>query len=146
MLYETGGEYIAIEQELKVMTDYIALEKLRYDESLRINFNHDLEDMKQSIPPLLLIPLVENAFKHGVSETRNHPFVQIHLSVKSRQLHFVVKNSAEASLTDDRVKESIGLANLRRQLALLFADYDLSIQHRESVFTASLKINLASHV
>jgi len=146
MLYETGGEYIAIEQELKVMTDYIALEKLRYDESLRINFNHDLEDMKQSIPPLLLIPLVENAFKHGVSETRNHPFVQIHLSVKSRRLHFVVKNSAEASLTDDRVKESIGLANLRRQLALLFADYDLSIQHRESVFTASLKINLASHV
>ena len=91
MLYETGGEYIAIEQELKVMTDYIALEKLRYDESLRVNFNHDLEDMKQSIPPLLLIPLVENAFKHGVSETRNQPFVEIHLSVKSRQLQFVVK-------------------------------------------------------
>ena len=99
MLYETGGEYIAIEQELKVMTDYIALEKLRYDESLRVNFNHDLEDMKQSIPPLLLIPLVENAFKHGVSETRNHPFVDIHLSVKNRQLQFVVKNSAEASFT-----------------------------------------------
>jgi len=146
MLYETGGEYIAIEQELKVMTDYIALEKLRYDESLRINFNHDLEDMKQSIPPLLLIPLVENAFKHGVSETRNHPFVEIHLSVKGRQLQFVVKNSAEASLADGRVKESIGLTNLRRQLALLYADYDLSVQHRESVFTASLKINLASHV
>ena len=96
MLYETGGEYIAIEQELKIMTDYIALEKLRYDESLRINFNHDLEDMKQSIPPLLLIPLVENAFKHGVSETRNHPFVDIHLSVKNRKLQFVVKNSAES--------------------------------------------------
>jgi two-component system, LytTR family, sensor kinase len=146
MLYETGGEYIAIEQEVKVMTDYIALEKLRYDESLRINFNHDLEDMKQSIPPLLLIPLVENAFKHGVSETRDRPFIEIHLSVKSRQLQFVVKNSAEASLADDRGKESIGLNNLRRQLALLYADYDLSVQHRESVFTASLKINLASHV
>ena len=80
MLYETGGNFIAIEQELKIISDYIALEKLRYDESLRINFNHDIEDMKQALPPLLLIPLVENAFKHGVSETRGHPFVDIHLS------------------------------------------------------------------
>ena len=146
MLYETGGEYIAIEQELKVMTDYIALEKLRYDESLRVNFNHDLEDMKQSIPPLLMIPLVENAFKHGVSETRNHPFIEIHLSVRARQLQFVVKNSAELASTDDRVKESIGLTNLRRQLQLLYTDYNLSVHHRESIFTATLKINLASHV
>ncbi len=96
MLYETGGEYIAIEQELKIINDYIALEKLRYDESLRINFNHDIEDMKQALPPLLLIPLVENAFKHGVSETRNQPFVDIHLSVNNRQLTFIVKNSTEA--------------------------------------------------
>ena len=146
MLYETGGEYIAIEQELKVMTDYIALEKLRYDESLRVNFNHDLEDMKQSIPPLLLIPLVENAFKHGVSETRNHPFVEIHLSVKNKKLQFVVRNSAESISHNGQVKESIGLTNLRRQLALLYTDYNLSVQHRESVFTASLQINLASHV
>ena len=73
MLYETGGEFIAIEQELKIISDYIALEKLRYDESLNINFNYDVEDMKQALPPLLLIPLVENAFKHGVSETRNRP-------------------------------------------------------------------------
>ena len=86
--------YIAIEQELKIISDYIALEKLRYDESLRINFNYDIEDMKQALPPLLLIPLVENAFKHGVSETRGQPFVDIHLSVNKRQLAFVVKNSS----------------------------------------------------
>ena len=83
MLYETGGEYIAIEQELKIINDYIALEKLRYDDSLHINFNYDIEDMKQPLPPLLLIPLVENAFKHGVSETRNQPFVDIYLSVNN---------------------------------------------------------------
>ena len=87
---------LAIEQELKIISDYIALEKLRYDESLRINFNYDIEDMKQALPPLLLMPLVENAFKHGVSETRGQPFVDIHLSVKKRQLAFVVKNSTEA--------------------------------------------------
>lgn len=146
MLYETGGEYIAIEQELKIINDYIALEKLRYDESLRINFNHDIEDMKQAIPPLLLIPLVENAFKHGVSETRGQPFVDIHLSVSRRQLSFMVKNSSEVSHEETSVKENIGLSNLRRQLQLLYKEYTLSVQQQGSVFIATLKINLASHV
>jgi len=146
MLYETSGAYIAIEQELKIINDYIDLEKLRYDESLRINFNNDIEEMKQALPPLLLIPLVENAFKHGVSETRGHPFVDIHLSVKNRLLLFIVKNSSEAFPEDRRVKENIGLSNLRRQLELLYKDFNLSVQQSESVFTATLKINLASHV
>ena len=146
MLYETGGQYIAIEQELKIMSDYIALEKLRYDESLRINFNYDVEDMKQALPPLLLIPLVENAFKHGVSETRNQPFVDIHLSVNKRQLAFVVKNSTEEFNGDGRVKENIGLSNLRRQLELLYKDYNMVVQQSLHEFTATLQINLASHV
>ncbi len=119
MLYETSGNYIAIEQELKIITDYIELEKLRYDESLRINFNHNIEDIKQAIPPLLLIPLVENAFKHGVSETRGQPFIDIHLTVNKRQLAFIVKNSSEVSPADGSIKENIGLSNLRRQLELL---------------------------
>ena len=146
MLYETSGEYIAIEQEIKIISDYIALEKLRYDDSLHINLNHDIEDMKQAIPPLLLIPLVENAFKHGVSETRNQPFVDIHLSVNKRQLVFGVKNSTEAFPVEGNIKENIGLSNLRRQLELLYTDYDLSLQQAEGVFKAILKINLASHV
>ena len=146
MLYETGGAYIAIEQELKIISDYIALEKLRYDDSLRINFNYDIEDMKQALPPLLMIPLVENAFKHGVSETRHQPFVDIHLSVNKRQLLFVVKNSSE-KLPDERgVKENIGLSNLRRQLELLYNDFNLSALQGDAVFTTTLKINLASHV
>ena len=144
MLYETGGAFIAVEDELKIMSDYIALEKLRYDESLHINFNYNVEDMKQALPPLLLIPLVENAFKHGVSETRDHPFVDIHLSIKNRQLMFVVKNSSEQA--SETVKENIGLSNLRRQLELLYTDYNLSVQQNNSEFMATLKINLASHV
>jgi LytS/YehU family sensor histidine kinase len=146
MLYETGGSFISIEQELKIIGDYIALEKLRYDESLRINFNYDVEDMKQAIPPLLLIPLVENAFKHGVSETRYLPFVDIHLSVKHRQLKFVVKNSVEDTQAEKYVKENIGLSNLRRQLELLYTDHSLTVQHDKNFFTAVLTINLASHV
>lgn len=146
MLYETNGEFIAVEQELKIMSDYIDLEKLRYDDTLRVNFNYDVEDMKQALPPLLLIPLVENAFKHGVSETRNHPFVDIHLSIKQRQLTFYVKNSTESFPEDAPTKEQIGLTNLRRQLELLYTDYSLSIQPGEGIYTATLKINLSSHV
>ena len=145
MLYETGGDYIAIEQELKIISDYIDLEKLRYDDSLHISFKYDIEDMKQALPPLLLMPFVENAFKHGASETRGNPFVDIYLSVNQRQLSFTVKNSAEI-FGEHNVKENIGLANLRRQLELLYKDFDLSFQRGGSVFTASLKINLAGHV
>ena len=102
--------------------------------------------MKQAVPPLLLIPLVENAFKHGVSETRGNPFVDIHLSIRNRRLTFVVKNSTEATGEERGVKENIGLSNLRRQLELLYSDYDLSVQPFGSTFLATLKINLASHV
>jgi two-component system LytT family sensor kinase len=146
MLYETGGDYIAIDQEIKMISDYIALEKLRYDDSLRINFNYDIEDTKQSMPPLLLMPLVENAFKHGVSETRSQPFVDVHLSINKRQLVFVVKNSTDDISEEKNVKENIGLSNLRRQLELLYKEYDLVVHQNLSVFTATLKINLASHV
>jgi len=146
MLYETGGPFIEIEQELKIVSDYIALEKLRYDDSLQVSFDFEIEDMKLPIPPLLLIPLVENAFKHGVSETRNLPFVDINLTANYRLLEFVVKNSIEKHSGESNFKENIGLSNLRRQLALLYKDYNLIVQQGESSFTATLKINLASHV
>lgn len=146
MLYEAGGSYIAIEQELKIIEDYISLEKLRYDDSLRINFNYNIEDMKQALPPLLLMPLVENAFKHGVSETRHQPFVDIHLSVERRQLAFFVKNSAEGLSSGGKVQENIGLSNLKRQLELLYTDYEVLLEQRDTEFSATLKINLASHV
>lgn len=152
MLYETGGDFIPIEQEIKVISDYIDLEKLRYDETLDIRFSFDIEDMKQAIPPLLLMPLVENAFKHGVSETTGKAFVDIHLSVIGMRLIFVVKNSMEELLSDQPIKENIGLRNLRRQLELLYKDYHLYLEKGSSGFTptlgftATLKINLESHV
>lgn len=146
MLYETAGQFVPIEQEIKVLNDYIALEQLRYDDSLHVRFHHDVEDMKQALPPLLLIPLVENAFKHGVSETRGHPFVDMHLSVNQRRLTFVVKNSSERSPVEQEIKERIGLSNLRRQLELLYRESELSVHQSDSVFTATLKIDLATHV
>lgn len=146
MLYETGKAYITIEEELKIISDYIALERLRYDDSLNVSFKSVIENMKQPIPPLLLIPLVENAFKHGVSETRNQPFVDITLTTDHTHLVFVVKNSSEKISGERAVKENIGLSNLRRQMELLYKDYSLTVLQDETVFTAILKINLGSHV
>lgn len=145
MLYETGGGLISIEEELRIIDDYIALEKLRYDESLRIMVEADVENLKQVLPPLLLIPLVENAFKHGVSETRNKPFVAVYLTVKQGQLMFTVKNSIEETAIAQPMKENIGLSNLRRQLALLYKEYDLSVGRENAVFISTLKINLTSN-
>jgi two-component system LytT family sensor kinase len=146
MLYETAGDYIAIADEVRIIGEYLELEKLRYDHSLRLNFNHDIEDMKQAVPPLLLIPLVENAFKHGVSETMENPYADIHLSVNRRQLSFIVKNSSEVSDEKAVVTENIGLSNLRRQLELQYTEYSLSVHQEKKEFVATLKINLASHV
>ncbi len=146
MLYDTGGNFIAIDDELKIITDYIALEKLRYDDTLLVTLNADIEDSKQPLPPLLLIPLVENAFKHGVSETRNKPYVDINLTVRHHQLLFTIKNSIEEAITAQEVKENIGLSNLRRQLELLYKDYDLTVGQEKAVFTSTLRINLTSNV
>ena len=146
MLYETSGAFITIEKEFKIISDYIELEKLRYDDSLTVKCEYNIEDCKLLIPPLLLIPLVENAFKHGVSETRENPFVSIHLEIKNRVLSFIVKNSIDGISGDETVKENIGLSNLRRQLELLYTNYNLSYKKEDSFFTAILKINLDSHV
>jgi LytS/YehU family sensor histidine kinase len=160
MLYETSGDFISVEKELKIIDDYIALEKLRYDESLHITFKKDIEDLNVSIPPLLLIPLIENAFKHGVAETRNHPYIDIELSVHKQQLSFVVKNSYETASDKPGIQENIGLSNLRRQLRLLYTDYTLTAKSKgslmnstylpgtqeDSEFITTLKINMSSHV
>ncbi len=146
MLYQTGSPFLPIEQEIKIISDYIALEKLRYDDTLRVIFNYKIRDMKQLLPPLLLMPLVENAFKHGASETRYRPFVDINLSVDNQRLFFQVKNSTERNPDEPVIKENIGLSNLKRQLELLYREYELSVKQEDIVFSATLNINLSSHV
>ncbi len=143
MLYETGGATITIAQEQEIIEDYVALEQLRYDNTLRVDFACEIEDATQQLPPLLLIPLVENAFKHGASEASDASFIDIFLSTQKQQLSFVVRNAAEN--TGKPLTENIGLSNLRRQLELLYTDYQLTVSQKESVFMANLRINLASH-
>jgi sensor histidine kinase YesM len=145
MLYESNATYISIGKEIKIIREYIELEKMRYDHSLTITINEQVDDENQLLPPLLLIPLVENAFKHGVSETINNPFITLNLRVSQRKLYFEVENSKSRKDTSDALKERIGLGNLRRQLDLLFADYKLEIRNTENSFQVSLFIKLDSY-
>lgn len=146
MLYETNAKRILIRKEIKVVEDYIGLEKIRYDDSLNIEFIIELDREEILIPPLLLMPLVENAFKHGVSETRNSPYLKIKLQVKEMQLYFLVENSLAAGWkAEDLQEEHIGLGNIRRQLELLFGTYSLVLTPGNQLFRAELKINLNSY-
>jgi two-component system, LytTR family, sensor kinase len=146
LLYETSHEFIPIDKEIKILTDYIDLEKLRYNETVTIDFNYEIEDMSERLPPLLLIPLVENAFKHGVSTSRGKRFVDVNCVIQQGKLHFVVKNSSYSTSDYQETKDNIGLSNLRRRLTLLYKSSELVTEQKNSIFTAVLKINLSSHV
>lgn len=151
LLYETSYEFITIDKEIKILTDYIDLEKLRYNKTVSIDFNSEIEDFSEMIPPLLLIPLVENAFKHGVSISKGKRFVNVKCVLQERKLHFVVKNSIPITIGDSNyasieTKDNIGLSNLKRRLNLLYNNFELSTEQKDSVFTAVLTINLSSHV
>jgi two-component system, LytTR family, sensor kinase len=145
LLYDASHEFIAIDKELKILTDYIDLEKLRYNETVTIEFHSDIDDLTTMIPPLLLIPLVENAFKHGVSTSRGTRFVNVTCSLKQKKLNFVVKNSIPA-VGYEQSTDNIGLSNLRRRLNLLYKDFKLVAEKEESAFLSDLKINLSSYV
>lgn len=145
MLYESEASFIAIGKEMKIIREYIELERLRYDDTLDIRIEEQADDSGQLVPPLLLIPLVENAFKHGVSETIHQPFIHIRLQVKDRKLEFTVKNSKSRKEVPGALKENIGLGNLRRQLDLLFATYTLEINNEATSFQVSLSIQLDSY-
>ena len=145
MIYEASGELIDIEKEINIIEDYMALERLRYDHTLKILYKHTV-DKNYPIPPLLLMPLVENAFKHGASQSTSEPFVSVYLNVKSGKLEFKVENSMEENIKESVGKDNIGYMNLKRQLELLFTDYQFLVEEKNNVYTALLKINLNSYV
>jgi two-component system LytT family sensor kinase len=151
LLYETGSELVTVGKEIKILTDYIDLEKLRYNETVVIDFKYEIDNFAEMIPPLMLIPLVENAFKHGVSKSKGKRFVEVKCVLQNRRLNFLVKNSIPMAngnypLVEEIAKDNIGLSNLKRRLDLIYKDYDLLTEQKDLVFTASVAINLSSHV
>ena len=140
MLYECSAESIPISKEINLIKDYIELEKLRYNERLKIDFKIDAEYLDQPIAPLLLMPYVENAFKHGASESTGDIWVHIFLKIKNGELIFSVKNSKDP---DNEINTAgIGLKNAKRQLDLIYPGHFLEIKNGDREFGVLLKLNL----
>jgi len=144
MLYEAKNPLIKIEDEIKMLDNFINLEKIRYTKKLTVDFNREIENEQEPIAPLLLLPFVENAFKHGASENRFDSKIDIDLKLNNGILIFCVENSKE-ECNENAVKGHIGLTNVRRQLELMYKDYDLQVDNKKDLFKIYLKINLKSY-
>lgn len=144
MLYEAGKGPIPVADEIKLLEDYLELEKIRYNNRLAIRFTKHIDNGSQLIQPLLLLPFVENAFKHGVSESRFDSFVNIDMRLTGGRLEFEIENTKENGLAD-KVQDNIGLSNVRRQLELMYKEYDIQVQNHDHIFKVNLVINLNSH-
>ncbi len=140
VLYESQKPRVPLEQEIQLLRDYIALEKLRFDEGrLELRMEVDLDDPKTEIAPLLLLPLVENAFKHGASEQRHEARIYISIVLKNKVLALEIENSKPSESLE--TVPGIGLQNLRRQLELLYPEkHSLEILDGEKEYWVGLNI------
>lgn len=145
MLYEANTEIVPLERDISILNSYIELEKIRYEERLDIHFSINGLTPEYSIAPLLILPLVENAFKHGASEQIGQAWINMDLRLKNRVLKFKISNSKpESAVPDDRPHHvSIGLANVRKRLEILYPSaHNLKIMDDGDVFAVILEIEL----
>jgi sensor histidine kinase YesM len=145
MLYESSGKFITLRDEIKVFEGYLELEMIRYSERLSVSLHKVTDNDSYLITPFLLLPFVENAFKHGVSETRFESFVNIDITVKNGILQFMIENNYQGR-KDEPPTTNIGLRNVRRQLELSYRDYKLDVRAEDQLFIVNLTLNLESHV
>ncbi len=145
MIYDTRKPLILIEEEWDLIRNYIELEQLRYSNKLDLQLNFENLGANTSITPLILLPFVENAFKHGVAESTERAFVKIDCKINNNnELLFYVQNSKELSNTEGN-EHGIGLTNVKRQLSLLYKNYKLDILENDKLFEVSLFISLNSY-
>lgn len=143
MLYESSAHTNPIGDELQLIADYIALQKLRFQDHLDISFFQEIDDRNTGISPLLLLPLVENAFKHSHDlNTR----IEIHVRLHKGKLFASITNNTDQENSTVHQEDGIGLANIRRQLAILYRDYQFDVIHKDSIFEVRLSIDLNASV
>lgn len=139
LLYQTDKPFVLLTEEIHHIEDYIALEKMRFNDTLNINFSITPFSEKLKIAPMLLLPFIENSFKHG-SIKQGVLFIDINLACNNNQLNLIVKNTASQN---KNIGNGIGLENIKKRLDLLYLNqYDLSIEKNEDLFTVNLKLNL----
>ena len=143
ILYECNKDYIAVEQEIKMIKNYITLEKIRYGNKLDVSMNISEDDTGLQIAPLLLLPFVENCFKHGASQVIDQPWLSIYLDFDEDNMYMKLINGKSGNNVRSNFYSGIGLENVRRRLEMLYpGNYLLEIKDEEEVFIVELKLQL----
>ena len=139
-----NNDRIALETEIENLKNYIALEEMRQSDSLKLQLKTTGEFAGKEIAPMLLLPFVENAFKHGRNTTSGQYWISIDIAAKNGTLIFSCENYADN--TPNEVQENnkgLGLENVKRRLDLIYPNkYELTIAHPDHIFKVHLKVKL----
>lgn len=145
MLYECERPLINLEKEIEHLNNYIELEKIRHGKRLNFSFETGGDVQNKSIAPLLLLPFLENAFKHGVEKDEKNSWIRINLWVENNHLTFLVENSLPENKEEEdlpKTQSGVGLVNVKKRLELLYPEnHNLEIIENES-FLIKLNLNL----
>lgn len=144
LLYESNTNKIELKKEIINLKDYIELEQFRYGNKLEVIFNYEVESLNIEIPPLLLLPFVENAYKHGASESLEKSWIHINLVEKNGKITFKVENSISKKIKEPLGESNgIGLTNVQKRLELMyFNKHQLKILNSTDSFLIILELNL----
>lgn len=142
MLYDSTDVRVPLEKEVAYLSNYIELERLRFNSEAVITFTTDAELKGYEIAPLLLLPLVENAFKHGLSKQTQNGWLTVSVALEKSILTVIAENAKPLSVAAKN-KGGIGLDNLRKRLALLYPGrHNLQLEDKTNAFLAKLVIEL----
>lgn len=138
MLYDSNDTKVLLAKEITYLNNYMELERLRFNDKAVISLNVTGELHGHEIAPLLLLPLVENAFKHGLSKQTNEYWLKVDIALRATTLTVRVENSKPLTVVR-RSKGGIGLVNLRKRLELLYPGrYQLALEDKKNSFQARL--------
>jgi len=144
MIYESNTPKIPLTQEIKLLQSYTTLEELRYGDRLdmSVSFGGDVE--KYQIAPFILLPFLENAFKHGTGKQIEQCWISLNLCMSDSSMYFKLVNSIDPLKDEDRPDVGgLGLINVRKRLELLYKDkYRLMTKSQEDVFVVDLEVTL----
>jgi two-component system, LytTR family, sensor kinase len=138
MLYEAGTSTVSLSKELKVIDDYIQLQTLRFGERIKVEIVKSIDHEQEEIASLLLLPLIENAYKHG---NDINAVIKIELTVKEKKLNLIISNPVSGSSVNED-QNGIGLKNIERQLQLLYRKHSLYFKNNNEIFSLHLFIDL----
>jgi len=143
LLYDCNSNKVPLKKEIILIENYLYLQQLRYSNRLKINFKKDNHITDQQIAPMLLLPFIENSFKHGVGKHRNNARIDINLSVNAKGLLFLVSNSQANIKPTSEINSSggIGLTNVQKRLGLIYPEhYTLNIRDLEKIYEIELTL------